>query len=87
MIKISRKAWKHFLELKLFPNPASQWVVLQGLEELGSEVDVVILDARGAEVIRTRTAATVDISQLASGRYTVVASHARGRASLPLVVE
>lgn len=75
------------LELKLLPNPASQWVVLQGLEELGSAVDVVILDARGAEVIRTRTAATVDISQLASGRYTVVASHARGRASLPLVVE
>ncbi|MGB2424086.1 MAG: hypothetical protein ACPH97_05090, partial [Flavobacteriales bacterium] len=75
------------LELVLMPNPASQWIVLQGLEDLGSAVDVVILDVRGAEVIRTRCAGTVDISQLASGRYTVVASHARGRAAMPLVVE
>ena len=75
------------LELTIVPNPARDWVTLRFEEQNAGAVDVVVFDARGAQVMRVTTTGQIDVSELSSGRYTLQATTALGRATQPLVVE
>lgn len=75
-----------FTDATMAPNPAHDLVRLAGLP---SGTDVAVLDAAGKRVIRgaeAMGAATVDVSMLRAGAYTVLLSNARGRSFRKLLV-
>jgi hypothetical protein len=75
------------VELTIMPNPARDWVTLQFGELNSGPAEVVLFDARGAQVMRVTTTGQINVSALSSGRYTLQATTALGRATQPLVVE
>ncbi len=74
------------MKMELVPNPAKGRVMLDwGAAEI-QQVNVVVYDVRGAEVLQTTTTAWLDIEVLTPGRYTVVATSIQGCSTSPLIV-
>jgi len=66
------------IELKIFPNPANQFLTVQFDEELSGDVVVSIFDLEGREVMKTTLSSEsnsqqIDISSLNSGMYVMKA--------------
>ena len=69
--------------IALYPNPASSTVTLTGIS---GEVEVMVADMNGREVIRTN-ATTLDVSGLAKGAYFVRITTAQAQAIRKLIVK
>ena len=77
-----------FGNVRIFPNPSSETVQIEGLSELSDEpVKVRLLDVKGAVVKEARgNERTFDVSKLASGVYCVELSTERGKRWITRVV-
>lgn len=74
-----------FVQAEIFPNPARDFIQIQGSNFLPGEVRIQIIDMQGKIVVDTFTYATqllshqVDIKGLPAGVYAVVLSDSKGR--------
>lgn len=76
-----------FGNVRIFPNPTSDMVHIEGLKELTNEpVNVRLLDAKGAVVKEARSERSFDVRGLASGVYCVELSTERGKRWVTRVV-
>ena len=75
------------VQLELVPNPARGRVFLDWGASDVQQANVVLYDVLGAEVLQATTSAWLDLEGIAPGRYTVVATTAQGRVTLPLMVQ
>ena len=75
------------VHLELVPNPARGRVFFDwGVSDI-QQANVVLYDVLGANVLQATTSAWLDLEGIAPGRYTVVATTAQGRVTLPLMVQ
>ena len=75
------------VQLELVPNPARGCVFFDwGVSDI-QQANVVLYDVLGANVLQATTSAWLDLEGIAPGRYTVVATTAQGRVTLPLMVQ
>ena len=75
------------LQLELVPNPARGQVFLNWGASDVQQANVVLYDVLGAEFMQATTSSWLNIEGFAPGRYTVVATTAQGRVTLPLMVQ
>jgi hypothetical protein len=76
-----------FGNVRIFPNPSSESLQIEGLSELSDEpVKVRLLDVKGAVVKEVRGERTLDVSKLANGVYCVEFSTERGKRWVTRVV-
>lgn len=76
-----------FGNIRIFPNPTSENLQIEGLSELSDEpVKVRLLDVKGAVVKEARGERTLDVSKLANGVYCVEFSTERGKRWVTRVV-
>ena len=75
------------VQLELVPNPARGRVFLDWGASDVQQANVVLYDVLGAEVMQATASAWLNLEGIAPGRYTVVATTAQGRVTLPLMVQ
>ena len=87
ILEVDNVAGLDMVQLELVPNPARGRVLLDWGASDVQQANVVLYDVLGAEVLQATTSAWLGLEGVAPGRYTVVATTAQGRVTLPLMVQ